>query len=420
MNQFFRSVALLFIPFVLLSCSEERQQPSYEFTISNPADSGSQYPNLYRDSSGTITMSWILNIEEDLNTIQYSTYNQDGWTMAPQTVNISNDYFVNWADFPSVVSVDGEAVAAHWLQKIEGGPYAYNVNVLFPTGQARRWTDPITPHRDETATEHGFVSMEPLSEDRVLAVWLDGRHTADRAHDEYSDPEKAMTLRSAEISSDGTVSRMREIDGMVCDCCSTDLVMLDGEVAVVYRNRTSEEIRDIYISRYNLETGEWSEPEAVHNDGWEINGCPVNGPRIDYNNGKTAVIWYTEGDGSPQVRTATSEDGGQTFSEPVVISEENTIGRADVAVDDNGTVYSSWMSTLNDNGYVMMSRLQPDGSLEDPIQVGITGSSRRSGFPRMSLLNDGLLFAWTQTEPLIRVRTARVSFSQIDQNTLED
>ncbi len=414
MNLFYKLIALLFISIILFSCSEVRQQPSYEFTIRNPADSGSQYPNLYRDSSGTVTVSWILNLEEDLNSIQYATYTDEGWN-PPQTVNISSDYFVNWADFPSVVSRDGDVVAAHWLQKIEGGPYAYNVNVVFPEEQARRWTEPVTPHRDGTPTEHGFVSMEPISEDKVLAVWLDGRQTADRAHDEYSDPEKAMTLRSAEISSDGTITRMRLIDDMVCDCCSTDLVMMDGEAAIVYRNRTTEEIRDIYISRYNLESGEWSQPEAVHNDGWEINGCPVNGPRIDHKNGRTGVIWYTEANEDRRVLMATSNDNGANFSDPVVISDENTMGRADLAIAGDSTLYVSWFSDLEGNGFVMMRRVTDRGVLGKPIQVGITSSGRRSGFPRMALLNDGLLFAWTQTDPLIRVRTAKVKFSQIEQ-----
>jgi len=382
--------------------------------MSNPADAGSQYPNLYKDSSGIITMSWILKIEEDLNSVQYATYTEDGWNQE-QTVNISSDYFVNWADFPSVVSEDGDVVAAHWLQKIEGGPYAYNVNVVFPGEQARRWTDPIIPHGDETATEHGFVSMEPLTQDKVLAVWLDGRQTADRAHDEYSDPDKAMTLRSAEISSDGTVTRRREIDAMVCDCCSTDLVMMDGKAAVVYRNRTDEEIRDISISFYDLETGEWSDPKSVHNDGWEIAGCPVNGPRIDYNNERTAVAWYTEAGGSRRARLAVSDNSGDTFSDPVTISEGNTMGRVDLSVASDGTIYTSWFATEDDKGYVMMRTISGSESLGEPIQVGITSSSRRSGFPRMAATNDGLLFAWTQTDPIIRVRTALVRFDQIEQ-----
>lgn len=414
MNLLFKLFPLLFTIVLLTSCTQDRQQPSFEFNINNPAEMGSQYPNLYKDASGTLTMSWFLKIEEDLNSIQYSTFTDGRW-IPPQTVNISSDYFVNWADFPSVVSRDGEVVAGHWLRKIEGGPYAYNVNVVFPGEQARRWTDPITPHTDGTATEHGFVSMEPLADDRVLAVWLDGRQTADREHGEYSDPEKAMTLRSAEISKDGTVEREREIDSMVCDCCSTDLVMMDGKAAVVYRNRTENEVRDIYISLYDLETGEWSDPAAVHNDGWEINGCPVNGPRIDYNNGRTAVIWYTEADDVPSVKLAVSDDNGSTFGEPVVVAEGNTAGRQDLSVGDDGTIYTSWLTTQDDTGYVMLRSVKEGDTPGNTIQVGITSSSRRSGFPRMAAIKDGLLIAWTQTDPLIRIRTARVLFNQIEQ-----
>lgn len=414
MNLLFKLFPLLFTIVLLASCTQDRQQPSFEFNINNPAEMGSQYPNLYKDASGTITMSWFLKIEEELNSIQYSTFSDGRW-IPPQTVNISSDYFVNWADFPSVVSLEGEVVAGHWLRKIEGGTYAYNVNVVFPEEQARRWTNPITPHTDGTATEHGFVSMEPLDGDRVLAVWLDGRQTADRGHGEYSDPEKAMTLRSAEISKDGTVEREREIDSMVCDCCSTDLVMMDGQAAVVYRNRTENEVRDIYISFYDLDTGEWSAPKAVYNDGWEINGCPVNGPRIDYQNGRTAVIWYTEADGGPSVKLAVSDDNGSTFGEPIVVAENNTAGRQDLSVGEDGTIYTSWLTTQDDAGYVMLRSIKQGAAPGNPIQVGITSSSRRSGFPRMAATNDGLLIAWTQTDPLIRIRTARVLFDQIEQ-----
>jgi len=56
-----------------------------------------------------------------------------------------------------------------------------------------------------------------------------------------------------------------------------------------------------------------------------------------------------------------------------------------------------------------------DGTVGKPIQVGITSSGRRSGFPRMALMNDGVLFAWTQTAPIIKVRTANISFEQIEQ-----
>ncbi len=405
----------LFMLLMMNACSEDLQQPAFEYNIGNPAVVGSQYPNLHVDNTGMVTMSWISKIEEDFYAVELATFNDGSWSQ-PRTVNTSRDYFVNWADFPSAVSRDGDVVAAHWLRKIEGGPYAYNVNLVFPEEQARRWTDPITPHLDGTATEHGFVSMEPLTNDRVLAVWLDGRNTEGRGHDEYSDPDKSMTIRSAEVSRDGTINRKREIDGMVCDCCQTDLILTDDSAYVVYRGRTQDEIRDIYISRYDLESGEWNEPVKVHDDGWQINGCPVNGPRIDANGDKISVAWFTGADDSRKVHVVTSDDRGETFSEPEVISNDRLTGRADVVVSRDDDVYVSWLEERDEIGDVMMKKI---GEENQSVRVGITSSSRRSGFPRMAETAEGILFAWTQTDPLVRVRTAFVPYD-VDLSEIED
>ncbi|NBC64874.1 MAG: hypothetical protein GVY07_04300 [Bacteroidetes bacterium] len=415
MNLYSRLLTISFAVLIFISCGEERQQPSFQFSLNNPAESGSQYPNLYRDSSGTITMSWLSGIEEDIYAIEYTMYDGDRWTDT-ETVGLSQDYFVNWADIPSVVSRNGEVVAAHWLKKIEGGPYAYNVNIVFPEEQARQWTDPVTPHRDETATEHGFVSMEPLTSDRVLAIWLDGRQTAGRDHDEYEDPEKAMTLRSAEISKDGAVTRGQEIDAMVCDCCSTDMIMQNGNALAVYRDRTEEEIRDISIVRYDTARGAWSTPVPVSEDGWQISGCPVNGPRIDANGDQVAVAWYTGADDQPAVNVARSVDGGMTFGDPVVVAREHTLGRTDLVVGDDGTLYVSWLSGIEEKGYVMVRSVSPAGDLGEPVRVGITTSNRLSGFPRIAATDNGIFFAWTQTDPLIRVRTALVPYDDLSGN----
>lgn len=409
MNLLRRLFIVGFAVLFLFACEKERQQPAFEFTLNNPAESGSRYPNLYQDDSGTITISWISGIEEDVYVTEFATYSEQGWSES-KTVALRRDYFVNWADFPSVVSKDGEVVAAHWLRKIEGGSYAYNVNIVFPDEETGHWTDPITPHRDGTATEHGFVSMEPLDEDRVLAIWLDGRDTEGRKHDEYDDPEKAMSLRSAEVSKDGTVARDREIDPMICDCCSTDMVLTDGGALAVYRDRTEEEIRDISIVHYDLDSGEWSAPAPVHEDGWQINGCPVNGPRIDANGDQVAVAWYTEADNDPVVKVARSADGGDTFEDPIVVAREHTRGRADLVIGEEGTLYVSWLAGIEEKGYIMLRTVSPDGKLGEPVRVGITSSSRRSGFPKVSATGDGIFFAWTQTEPLLRVRTALVPY----------
>jgi hypothetical protein len=404
---------LLVVTFLIfaVSCQEGLQQPLHLYTLNNPADTGSRFPNFYEDNDGMVYMSWLMHIDEDIYALQFAKYDGDGWTDA-RGVKVGTDFFANWADFPSVVGLNGEAVAAHRLKKIEGGPYAYNVEITFPDTATGRWEHTITPHLDGTATEHGFVSVEPLAEDRVLAIWLDGRNTEGRGHDEYADSDKAMTLRSAEVTRDGEITRKNIIDPMVCDCCQTDLVpVVDGYVAV-YRGRTEGEIRDILISRYDLETGEWSSPVAVHDDNWEIQACPVNGPRVAASGNYVAVAWYTRANDEPRVLLARSTDGGQTFQEPITVAEENTAGRADLLLTEEGSIFVSWLQVDGQTGFVMFREVLPDGSLREPMNIGITSSSRSSGFPRIAKSGDSIIFAWTQTEPLVRVRTARVDIRQ--------
>ena len=46
-------------------------------------------------------------------------------------------------------------------------------------------------------------------------------------------------------------------------------------VLAIYRDRTETERRDIASRRLQ---GNWTVSQPVGVDGWQINGCPVNGP----------------------------------------------------------------------------------------------------------------------------------------------
>lgn len=409
---FKKAVLLLFIFVLITACEQDFQQPLFQYVLENPVASGTRYPNLYKDNEGVLYMSWMSPIEEDIAALEYSTYHDGLWTV-PKAVLIDTDFFTNWADFPSVIGYDGTELAAHRLEKIEGGTYAYNVRVSFYNPQTGHWDEPITPHQDNTATEHGFVSLEPINSDKVLAVWLDGRETADRADDEYSDTSKSMTIRSAEISRSGEITNSTVIDSTVCDCCQTDLAKTDEGYVAVYRGRTADEIRDIKIARYDTKSGAWSEPISVHDDNWEIMACPVNGPRVEAKGSQVVVVWFTAEGDNPRVLMTRSSDGGRTFGEPVRINqpEYTALGRVDLAMADDGTLYVSWMQEFEEKGYVMMRKIEPDGTVSNPQTVGITGASRASGFPRVELVDNSLIFAWTQTDPLVRVRTAKVDLN---------
>lgn len=376
--------------------------------LPNPAGPGARFPYLHA-SGDAVLMSWMEEVRPGFFHIKTASFDGQSWS-EPGSVDSSDAYFVNWADFPSVTGVDGHPIAAHWLQKVEGGTYAYHIRTAFRNADGG-WGPAFSPHTDGTPTEHGFVSLMPLSADRVLAVWLDGRHTGGGGHEGHGSHDGhhgMMTLRSAELAPDGGLSKETEIDDSVCDCCQTGIAPVPGGAVAVYRDRTHSEIRDISLARYDTETGAWTPLGPLHEDGWEITGCPVNGPRIASNGDHVVAVWFTMAQGTPVVAAKRSTDGGRTFGERVVIDDGMNSGRVDVVVDADGAAWISWLGTDGGEPALALRAWSAAGRLGEIFHPAMADMSRRSGFPRMARLGDDLLLAYTDPENGYRVRTVRV------------
>ncbi len=260
----------------------------------------------------------------------------------PVEVASGPDWFINWADFPSVVPADTGPWAAHWLQQKPGGVYAYDVMTTLSDDGGRTWGEPRSPHDDGTPTEHGFVSMAQVG-NQPYAVWLDGRATAGEGHahgaDHHGPAPGAMTLRGALLQPQGAVAGV-EIDARVCDCCQTDTAATRDALVVVYRDRAADETRDILAAR--LVDGVWSKPVVVHADGWRIDACPVNGPAVAADGDTVVVAWFTAPD-QPRVRLAFSQDGGRSFAPPIEVASGKVVGRVDVVALTAGRAVVSWL-----------------------------------------------------------------------------
>ena len=327
-----------------------------------------------------------------------------------------DNWFVNWADFPSVTAVTEDFWAAHWLVKRPGGTYAYDVAISLSHDGGESWDSPFTPHTDGTATEHGFVSM--FRQDTNLgAVWLDGRnmesghdHNHDHNHDDDGggDLSGGMTIRAATITPAGTLKDELIIDDLVCECCQTDATLSNGNPVVIYRNRTAHEVRDIYISKF-IE-GKWTEGIPVANDNWEIAGCPVNGPAIAANQNQLAVAWFTLTDNEPKVRLAFAEHSSLNFNAPIDIDMDKPKGRVDVDMLNDNTTIVSWLRTAGNEAEFVIRKVDSNGQLGEITAIAKTSAERPSGFPQMVVIGDQLLFAWTRfNQDGSFVKTARLS-----------
>jgi hypothetical protein len=240
---------------------------------------------------------------------------------------------------------------------------------------------------------------------RVGAVWLDGRNFASKSDSHaHGASKEEMTLRHAAVSADGKLSEEAVLDTRVCECCQTSAAQTTEGAVVVYRDRSEKEVRDISIVRFV--GGRWTEPKTVHNDGWEIQGCPVNGPSVAAGGRRVAVAWFTAAADAPRVKVAFSEDAGASFGQAIQVDDGSSLGRVDVLMLADGSAFVTWLERAEKGAEVRARRIRPDGSRGKSIIVAESSAARASGFPQMARSGSEIVFAWTETGPAPRVRTA--------------
>lgn len=382
----------------------QRLEPPAVTDLGSPAGPGSAEPNLATGREGRVYMSWLEPAGDSAHALMFSVLDGQEWSPA-RVIARGSDWFVNWADFPSIVELPDGRIAAHYLQRnprAEVG-YHYDVRIVQSADGGESWSEPVAPHRDGVPAEHGFVSLFHAGGDSLGAIWLDGRKSDERFGGTHE-----MTLRYTTLAGDGSAGPEVELDGRICDCCQTSVALTSHGPIAVYRDRSDAEIRDIYVTR--RVDGAWTGGRPVHDDGWEIAACPVNGPSVSADGERVAVAWFTAARDTARVNVAFSDDGGATFSAPVRVDGGDPAGRVDVELLAGGDALVSWIErTGGEDAEVRIRRVGPRLEMGEPVTVARSSGARASGFPRMTRAGDRVLLAWTEPGEPSRVRTASLA-----------
>jgi hypothetical protein len=408
-------------------------------TIDVGADPGSTWPHLATDGAGRLVLGWLEARSDSVSgasgasgasaapryRLRFSQLDGGGWT-APRTIVDTADFVVNWADFPAVVPMGGERLAAWWPTRQNAGGkagHAYDAIVATSSDGGATWTSGVPVHGDRTATEHGFVSFVPAGPrgDSTGVVWLDGR---DYARPVAKPDEHQMQLAAATLGGDGAPTGERMLDTAVCTCCRTSATRTRRGVLVAYRDRKPGEVRDIAIARY--ENGAWAAPTTLHPDNWVFPGCPVNGAVAAAHGDTVAVAWFTAPDDSARVNVAFSTDGGRTFGAPTRVDDGAPAGRSGVVVDATGAATVTWIERVAPErsrlpwrraeaqakgapvggAELRARRVTLDGARGPAQTLVLSTEGRTSGFPQIAAIGDTVYLAWT--EPASGGRPSRV------------
>lgn len=398
-------------------------------SLATPAAANSAQPQLSVSKRGVL-LSWIER-NGDLATLKFAERTASGWSPS-RTIAAGRDWFVNWADVPSALRLPSGAIVAHWLQKSGPDTYAYDVRLSHSLDDGKTWSASYLPHHDGTKTEHGFASLFPMGDGFGL-VWLDGRNMlaapksgeggkAGGGHDSEHGGSGAMSVRFAQFDKSFKQIAEAPVDTKVCECCPTAAAVTAEGVITAYRNRSDEEVRDNYVSRYV--NGKWTTPQPVFNDNWKIAACPVNGPSLSARGRTVAMTWFTVKQEQGQAYLAFSDDAGATFRAPIRVDDGGSLGRVDVELLPDGAALATWIEfaeppaaekSSGGRAQFRARRIDASGARTPAITIAGIAGSRASGYPRAAIANDEVVFAWTESIAGggLQVRTASVRIASL-------
>jgi hypothetical protein len=311
-------------------------------------------PFVAGDGTGGFVVSFA-----DADAFRFARVQNGRWS-EPRTIAKDAALLVNRADSPSIAA-SGKKLIASWSTKNQHGTV---VHIAESNDGGATWSKPKTPH-PSTVAPFGFVSLTASGE----YVWLDGRILPGG-----KEGEGDMQLRHRDAL----------LDARVCDCCQTAMAMTSEGPLVAYRDRSASEVRDISYVRRTAKG--WSQPKTLSADGWQINGCPVNGPQLDAQGKRVVAVWFTAANNEPRVQVTFSNDAGASFGKPIRIDLGKTTGRADVALRADGSAIVTWIEA----GALHARTVAVDGKLGEPMRIGPVG-----GFPRLAVSKENVAVVWS-------------------------
>jgi hypothetical protein len=366
------------------------------------AERGSNGPQLTVSKKGVL-VSWLESGDEGA-TLKFAERAASGWTPAVKVAS-GEDWFVTDADTPSVLRLSNGTLVADWMQASSEEFEASNLRLTYSKDDGKTWAKSFLPHHDGTITQHAFATLFERPDGALGLVWLDGRLTV-------KDREKGpMTIRYGAYDAQWKQTSDRALDTKVCDCCTTSVAMTTDGPIVVYRDRTDNEVRDIYVTRN--EKGVWTPGKAVHSDGWRIEACPINGPAVSARGRDVVVAWFAAPNDQGRAYAAFSNDAGRTFGNPVRLDDAASLGKVDIEMLDDGSAVATWVEFANQRSSFRLRRVDRSGTKSAPVTIAGATGGRIGGVPRLVRAGNELVFAWVETPESGGVGTVKTAVAAL-------
>ena len=374
-----------------------------------PAD-----PYLTRSDSGKVFMSWTEDNPVDGRNLFVATVASGGQQVSEiRQVNhdpVAGHGGENLAKF--AVTADEDVWAM--FQPVSHISHRSTVAVTH-AASGESFSPEVRLNDDSSELEDSkanFTAIGASPDGRIFALWLDGR----------SDDEAKKVWTS--VSDDGgrTFSKNYAISDRVCPCCRPAIEFLDGGKTVLIAHRQfavaagymePDNVRN-HVMIHSTDGGKtFSDSVLISDDGWVAFGCPHAGISISADSqDRIHVAWWTGGriPDEAGIYYSYSEDKGQSFAPRQLISKvpEDTILHTRIIVDKNDTVYATWEEVKGNRSLIFLAHR--DAGKGDWSQIyQVSDGTRNSSYPMLATDDENLYIAFTERkgeEAHVRLQTS--------------
>ena len=377
----------------------------------------------------TVAATWAATPANGQTAIYVAISRDGGRTFSPP-VRVGSRASVNDEQPPRVgliPSRSGEAgtaaVVVVWTAKAGDGSRL--MSARSPDGGRTFGAAAVVPG-SAAPGNRGWHSLAVDPSGRPIVLWLDhrdgvksssaGHHHHDSAPSSAAAEESVARAAASRLyvgSADGSVPVQGLVHG-VCYCCKTAVAVSPaGGVVAAWRHVYPGGFRDIAFSQSSDGGHTFSTPARVHEDGWQLAGCPENGPAIGVDgDGRTHVIWPTlirdQGRETMALFHSMTKDG-RTFTMRTRIPAADAAFHPQLAISPGGDLFVAWDEGSSGTRRVRVAkgRVEADGQVRFGADRGFSAPGTH---PSVAVTPTGAALAWTSTaggETVIRAAEYR-------------
>jgi hypothetical protein len=299
-------------------------------------------PYLTKDNKGNAVLSWIRNTSDSTSVFCYAVSADGGKTFGPATViPSSNNVHEHSENMPKIIFKPSGEIIALWGAANPNAKNKYSGLVYYTQSfdEGRNWTAPAPLVKDTAGYDQRYFDVALLASGEAAVVWLDNRKTS---------AKEGSALYFASTNGRNGFGNEQRIQQQCCQCCRTDLfVDSKSNIHVLYRAVINDSIRDM-VHTVSTDGGQsFTHPQRISNDNWVISGCPHTGPAMTENKEGLHFAWYTGGTPKGSFYTRSS-DNGKSFVAHDSVSARGS--HPQLATLSNGELLIAWDETIPQSG----------------------------------------------------------------------